>query len=157
MPFYTLYFFCRVLGFDFRRGLGIFLFPTASRTALGPTQPPVQLVPGVLSLGVKRPERESDHSPPSSTEVKECVEIYIHSPNTPSWCGAQLKKSTGTTLPLPFTFKLLSTFLNFFSSQRIRYSFNFHSIYPFLNCFSFLLTPHSNSISHSSARFFRRN
>jgi hypothetical protein len=22
-------------------------------------------------------------------------------PNTPSWCGAQFKKSTGTTLPLP--------------------------------------------------------
>jgi len=26
-------------GFDSRRGLGIFLFTTASRTALGPTQP----------------------------------------------------------------------------------------------------------------------
>jgi hypothetical protein len=29
-----------VLWFDSRRGLGIFLFTTASRTALGPTQPP---------------------------------------------------------------------------------------------------------------------
>jgi hypothetical protein len=28
-----------VLGFDSRWGLGIFLFTTASRTALGPTQP----------------------------------------------------------------------------------------------------------------------
>jgi hypothetical protein len=27
-------------------------------------------VPGVLSLGVKRPECEADHSPPSSVEVK---------------------------------------------------------------------------------------
>jgi hypothetical protein len=27
-------------------------------------------VPGVLSLGVKRPGREADHSPPSSAEVK---------------------------------------------------------------------------------------
>jgi hypothetical protein len=45
----------RVLGFDFRRGLGIFLFTTASRTALGPTQPPIQGVPGALSLGLKRP------------------------------------------------------------------------------------------------------
>jgi hypothetical protein len=44
-----------VLGFDSRRGLGIFLFTTASRTSLGPTQPPIQWVPGVLSLGVKRP------------------------------------------------------------------------------------------------------
>jgi hypothetical protein len=31
-----------VLGFDSRQGLGIFLFTTASRTALGPTQPPIQ-------------------------------------------------------------------------------------------------------------------
>jgi hypothetical protein len=31
-----------VLGFDSRRGLGIFLFTTVSRTALGPTQPPIQ-------------------------------------------------------------------------------------------------------------------
>jgi hypothetical protein len=43
-----------VLGFDFRRGPGIFLFTTASRRDLGPTQPPVQQVPGALSLGVKR-------------------------------------------------------------------------------------------------------
>jgi len=28
------------------------------------------------------------------------VELYIHSPTMPSWCGAQLKKSTGMTLPL---------------------------------------------------------
>jgi hypothetical protein len=60
-----------VLGFDFRRGLGIFLFTTASSTALGPTQPPIQCVPGDLSLGVKRPGREADHSPPSSAKVKE--------------------------------------------------------------------------------------
>jgi hypothetical protein len=37
-----------------------------------------------LSLGVKRPGCEADHSPPSSAEVKEWVELYIHSPNTPS-------------------------------------------------------------------------
>jgi hypothetical protein len=37
---------------------------------LGPTQPPILLVPGVLSLGVKRPGREADHSPASSDEVK---------------------------------------------------------------------------------------
>jgi hypothetical protein len=59
------------LEFDSRRGLEIFLFTTASRTALGPTQPPIQGVPGALSLGVKRPGREADHSPPSSAEVKE--------------------------------------------------------------------------------------
>jgi hypothetical protein len=60
-----------VLGFDSRRGLGIFLLTTASRTALRSTQPPIQWVPGALALGVKRPGREADHSPPSSAEVKE--------------------------------------------------------------------------------------
>jgi hypothetical protein len=75
-------------GFDFRRGLGIFLFTTESRPALGLTQPPIQWVPGALSLGVKRPRREADHSPPSSAEVKECVEVYLHSLNTPPWRGA---------------------------------------------------------------------
>jgi hypothetical protein len=46
-----------VLGFDSLRGLGIFLFTTAIRTAVGPTQPPFQWVPGALSLGAKRPRR----------------------------------------------------------------------------------------------------
>jgi hypothetical protein len=66
-------------GFKSRQGLGIFLFTTASRTALGPTQPPIQWVPGAPSLGVKQPGREADHSPPSSAEIKECVELYLHS------------------------------------------------------------------------------
>jgi hypothetical protein len=48
--------------FDSRRGLGIFLFTTASRLALAPTQPPIQRLTGALSLGVKRPGRETDHS-----------------------------------------------------------------------------------------------
>jgi len=39
--------------------------------ALGPTRSPIQSVPGALSLGVKRPEREADHSPPPSAEIKE--------------------------------------------------------------------------------------
>jgi hypothetical protein len=60
-----------VLGFDFRRGVGIFLFTTAPRTALGPTQPPIQWVLESPSLGVKRPGREADHSPPSTADVKE--------------------------------------------------------------------------------------
>jgi hypothetical protein len=49
-------------------------------------------------VGVKRTGREADHLPPSSVEVKEFVELYLHSPNTPLWRGARL--STGTTLPL---------------------------------------------------------
>jgi hypothetical protein len=81
-----------VLGFDSRRGLGIFLFTTASRTALGPTQPPVQWV--------KRLGCEADLSPPSSAEVKACVELYLYSPNMPFWRGAYV--STGTTLPFSY-------------------------------------------------------
>jgi hypothetical protein len=48
----------------------IFLFSTASRLALGPTQPPIQWVPGTLSTGVKQLGHEADHSPPFSFEVK---------------------------------------------------------------------------------------
>jgi len=59
-----------VLRFDFREELGIFLFTTVSRPALDPTQPPIQGLPGALSLRVKWLRREADHSPPSSAEVK---------------------------------------------------------------------------------------
>jgi hypothetical protein len=42
------------------RGVGVrvknFHFFISFRQALGPTQPPIQWVPGVLSTGVKRPE-----------------------------------------------------------------------------------------------------
>jgi hypothetical protein len=82
--------------------LGIFLFTTASRTALGPTQPPIQWVLGALSLG-----READHSLPSSAEVKEWMELYLHSPNTPSWRGAQLKHRDNFI----FTWTLIFSFL----------------------------------------------
>jgi hypothetical protein len=51
-------------------GAGIFLFTTASRQVLGPSQTP-QGVPGALSLVVKWPEYEADHSPPFSAVVKE--------------------------------------------------------------------------------------
>jgi len=53
-------------------------FATASRLALGPTQPPIKWV--------KPPRCETEHSPPSSA-----MELYLHSPNTPSRRGAQLK------------------------------------------------------------------
>jgi hypothetical protein len=81
-----------VLGFDSRRMLRIFLFTTASRPVLGPTQPPIQWVLGALSLGVKRPRPEADHSPPPSVEVKECMELHLYSPSISSWRGVQFKK-----------------------------------------------------------------
>ena len=43
-------------------------FPHPSKPVLGPTQPPVQWVPG-LSLGKERPGRDADPSPPSSAVV----------------------------------------------------------------------------------------
>jgi hypothetical protein len=56
--------------FDSRQGLGIFFVATVSRPALGPKQSPIQWILGSLFLGVKRPGREADHSPPSSAKVK---------------------------------------------------------------------------------------
>ena len=35
--------------------------------------------------GVKRPGRGVDHPPPSSTEVKERLQLYLYSPSEPSW------------------------------------------------------------------------
>ena len=54
-------------------------FPHHSRPSLGPTQPPIQWVPGKLArVGVY-------HPPPSSAEVKERVEQYLYSHSGFSW------------------------------------------------------------------------
>jgi hypothetical protein len=69
-------------------GKGIFfLFSTASIPVLGATQPPIQWVPGALSPGVKRPEREADHWSPSSTKIKKGGAIPPF-PNISSWHSA---------------------------------------------------------------------
>jgi hypothetical protein len=75
-------------GLESRQGLGIFLFTTAFRPALGPTQPPIQCVPGVLFLGIKHLGREADHSTPSSAEVKNAW-IYTSTPQYAfmAWCS----------------------------------------------------------------------
>jgi hypothetical protein len=62
-----------MIGFQILMVAGNFLFDTMSRLTLGPTQPPVQWVLEVLSLRVKQPGHEADHSSPSSAKVKECV------------------------------------------------------------------------------------
>jgi hypothetical protein len=70
---------------------------TASRTALGPTQYPIGGAPCGFSLGLKLPEREADHSPPSSTEVKDGGGLpLLH--HTSSWRDAY-QLSTETTRP----------------------------------------------------------
>jgi hypothetical protein len=77
-------------GFESWQGLGIFLFATASRPAdAQPAFYPMRI--GALSLAVKRPGREANHSSASSDEVKEWVEIYLHFLNTPSWGGVHLQ------------------------------------------------------------------
>jgi hypothetical protein len=53
-------------GFESRWGRD---FPHLSITALGPTQPPVQLVPG-FPRGKERPERDANPSPTSSAVVE---------------------------------------------------------------------------------------
>jgi hypothetical protein len=82
----------RVLGFNSWQGLGIFLFTTEFRTALGPTWPPIQWVPGPVSLAVKWLWHEADRSPTSSAKVKECMELYLHSQYTfMAWCSVKKK------------------------------------------------------------------
>jgi hypothetical protein len=68
-------------------GVKNFLFYTSSRPTLGSTQPPIKLVPGALSPGVKRQGFEADHSPPASAEVMK-MWIYTFIPHTPSWRSA---------------------------------------------------------------------
>jgi hypothetical protein len=62
-------------GVRFPLGAGTFLFSTASRPALGPTQPSTQWI-----LGVKWQGREADYSHPSSAEVKKMMDLNHHSP-----------------------------------------------------------------------------
>jgi hypothetical protein len=51
-----------------------FIFSKSSKPVLGPTQSPIQWVPGI-----KRQGRDADHSPPTSDEVKK-MWIYTSIP-----------------------------------------------------------------------------
>jgi len=59
-----------------------FLHP--STPAPRPIQPLIQWVPG-HSPGVEQLGSGVDHPPPSSTEVKERIELYLYSPSGPLW------------------------------------------------------------------------
>jgi hypothetical protein len=52
----------------------IFLFAAMSRPALGPTQPLILWVPGVLFLGLKQLVCEADYSPASGAEINNVCE-----------------------------------------------------------------------------------
>jgi hypothetical protein len=72
----------------------IFLFSTTFSSTLGPTQPLIQLVPrSSLSLGIKRPGREADNSPPRPRTN----DIYLHFPIRKQGV-VRKKQSTGIAL-----------------------------------------------------------
>jgi hypothetical protein len=68
------------VGVRFPTEARVFLYSTASRPALKPTQPSIQWVPRALSPGVKRPGREADYSLHLHLMPKSrIVELYPHS------------------------------------------------------------------------------
>jgi hypothetical protein len=111
-------------GFESRQGLGIFLFTTSFTQALGPTQPPIQRVPGARSLGVKRPGREAYHSPQSSAESRMRGAIPPL-PNTLSWRDVRLKHTDN------FTFTLTCCFFAPRSKYSLQYNF-LHALHKIL-------------------------
>jgi len=84
--------------------MGVFLFITASRLALGPTQLPVQCVTWSLSLGVKRPRCEADHSPHPVPRSR--MRGVIPPLAQYAFMARRSDKSTGITLLLPLRRKM---------------------------------------------------
>ena len=76
-------------------------FPHLSTPALGPTQPTIQWVPGLFPPGVKQPWRGVNHTPSTSADVKERVELYHY-----SWAFMTCFRATFT-----FTFFLVKDLL----------------------------------------------
>jgi hypothetical protein len=91
--------------FESWQGLGLFLFTTASRPILGPTQP----------QGAKRPGREADHLSPSRSKLKNACSYTSIAPIRLN--GVVLSYSTGTALPLPL---LVFFFFFFFWKWKIK-------------------------------------
>jgi len=96
-------------GFESRQGEGF--FSLRYRVQTGSCAHPLSYTTGtgVSFPAIKRLRPEADHSVPSSTEVLECVELYLHSHNTSSWRGAAVpymserRFPTEVTAPSSFT------------------------------------------------------
>jgi hypothetical protein len=80
-----------------------------SGMALGPTQPPIQWISGVLSLGVKQPGHKADHSPPSSAQVKN-VWSYTSTPQYVLMAWSFVKHRDFTLPYLTFAFAFAFAF-----------------------------------------------
>jgi hypothetical protein len=80
----------------------IFLFTTASRLNLEPTQPPAQWLQGDISLGIKKPGREAYLPIPSSAEFKGMPGAIPPFPQY-SFMAWRAVKSTETALPIVYT------------------------------------------------------
>jgi hypothetical protein len=73
-----------------------------NQNSSGPTQPPIQWVPGALSLEVKRQGHEADHSPPFSAEVKNACSYTSTSQYIfVAWCLVKHRDNCTFILP-PF-------------------------------------------------------
>jgi hypothetical protein len=123
-----------VQGFNFQQGLGIFLFTTLSRPALIPTHPPIQWVPGALSSGVKQSGHETNHSPPSSVEVKYAwcytsIPQYIFM----AWCLVKHRDNFTFTLLVLYELGFLCLFTGWITCILLlaRVGFFFCHIWPF--------------------------
>jgi hypothetical protein len=61
---------------------------------MGPTQPPIQRIPGSVSQGVKQQGHAADHSPPSSTKINN---MWSYTSTPPyvfmAWCLIKYRDS----------------------------------------------------------------
>jgi hypothetical protein len=78
-----------------------------------PTHPPIQLIPGALSPGIKRPGFEAHHLLSSNAEVKNggAIPPLLH---TSLWCGASVIRHN-------FTFTVLQYILSFLM-KRVKFN-----------------------------------